>query len=199
MKDRLALTVEHAKTLRGASAVAALSLLAGCAGAGGRSPSVRTARIDVVASAMLNPTDDGRPSPVVLKLYELASQGDFDRARLAELTADAEPSLPGLVARATLNVHPGAHLVFERALDERTRALGVVAGYQRIDEAQWRASIELGRAPILALSIDVGACTVALDEDKDARREANRGAISRWVVPVWRKIENLFGGSEAQK
>ena len=64
---------------------------------------------------------------------------------------------------------------------------------------QWRASIELGRTPILALSIDVGACTVALDEDKDASREANRGAISRWVVPVWRKIENLFGDSEAQK
>lgn len=199
MTGRFSRTSAHAKTLRGVLPVVVPYLLVSCAGPSGKPQPAQTARIDVVAASMLNPTDDGRPSPVVVKLYELASRGDFDRARFVELADDEKAPLPGLVARATLTVQPGAHLVLERTLDGRTRALGVVAGYQGIDEAQWRASVDLGRTPVLALSIDVGARAVALSEDKDATREANRGAIARWTKTIWQKLKGVLGTGGAQQ
>jgi len=188
----------NAKARRSASALAVLPLLVSCAGSSGKDQPAQTARIDVVAAPTLNPTEDGRPSPVVVKLYELTSRGDFERARFAEL-ADDKPPLPDLVARTTLVLQPGERVTVEREIDRRARAVGVVAGFQRIDEARWRASIDLARAPTLVLSIDIGAQTVALTEDRDAMRKANRGALARRLAPLWEGIMSLLGGAGAKQ
>ena len=88
-----------------AVAVVSLGAVAGC----GTAPPAPTAiRADIVATADVNPDARGRPSPVVVKVFELKSLAAFETADFFSLFDKDKETLGGeLLARDEFSLIPG--------------------------------------------------------------------------------------------
>jgi type VI secretion system protein VasD len=101
-------------------------------------------RIGVEARSDANPDRRGRPSPVLVRVYELKSLSVFNGADYFALNEQDDQVLgKDLVAREEFALRPGETRVLERALQPDTRFLGVVAGFRDLEKAQWRAAYAL--------------------------------------------------------
>jgi type VI secretion system protein VasD len=103
-------------------------------------PTALTGTIQVSENA--NPTASQRPSPLLLRVYELKSAAAFNSADFmalyqrdqAELAADLE-------GREEYMLSPGESKQFKKTLAPETRFLGVLAAYRDLEHATWRAVV----------------------------------------------------------
>jgi type VI secretion system protein VasD len=99
------------------------------------------AELSFVIDANVNPDASGRPSPVVVRIYELKSLAAFNRADFFSLyEKDREQLGADLVNRDELPMMPGGKPQAITTLRSDTRYLGVVAAFRDIERARWRAS-----------------------------------------------------------
>ena len=104
-------------------------------------PKPSVAELSFVIDANVNPDSSGRPSPVVVRIYELKSLAAFNRADFFSLyERDKEQLGPDLVNRDELPLMPGGKPQAITTLRSDTRYLGVVAAFRDIERARWRAS-----------------------------------------------------------
>jgi type VI secretion system protein VasD len=104
-------------------------------------PNPSVAELSFVIDANLNPDASGRPSPVMLRIYELRSVAAFNRADFFSLyERDREQLGPELVSRDELPLMPGGSPQAITTLRSDTRYVGVVAAFRDIERARWRAS-----------------------------------------------------------
>ena len=118
-------------------ALAAIAL-AGCAGPGLKPPT----RADVVlhATTSVNPDAGGRPSPLVLSVYELKASGRFTAADFLSLHERADQTLAtDLVRREEVLLAPGESRTLNLRLQDGSRYLGITGGFRHYGEARWRA------------------------------------------------------------
>ena len=174
-----------------AATIAACVALAGCA-----SPAPRpqpTLSVTIHASPTLNPGSDGHPAPVLVRIYELRARDAFDRATFFELyDHDARVLNDALLKRAEIAVRPGETVPLVRPLDPATRVVAIVAAYERVDDAKWRASVMLGSPGAAELTATLDSAAVTLTDTTPAR-EPERGFVMRWVHPVWKAATSMFG------
>jgi type VI secretion system protein VasD len=136
--------------------------LAGCAG-----PALKpSTKADVVlqASPSVNPDAGGRPSPIVLAVYELRASGRFTAADFLSLHERAEQTLAAdLARREEVLLAPGESRTLSLRLQEGSRYLGFTGGFRRFGEARWRglAAVPEGattrvvvRADTLSVSVE---------------------------------------------
>ncbi len=99
---------------------------------------------EISVSRDSNPDASGRPSPLVVRIYELKSDDVFNKADFYMLYDDEEATLGGdLLLRKEFKLSPGTtHEMIYKAHDQ-TRYLGVIAAYRNINQARWRASTKL--------------------------------------------------------
>jgi type VI secretion system protein VasD len=98
----------------------------------------------VESSADLNPDINGRPSPIVLRIYELRSLSAFNEADFFALhESDTELLGQDLKAKEVMELMPGEQHAFTRELQPDTRYLAVVAAYRDLEQARWRAALEI--------------------------------------------------------
>ncbi|WP_022944415.1 type VI secretion system lipoprotein TssJ [Pseudoalteromonas ruthenica] len=91
-------------------------------------------------AADINPDINQRPSPVVVKIFELSSRTVFDNQDFFTLYEDPESVLgPDLLKKDELELQPGSKLEYPMSLDRNTRYVGFVVAYRDIDQARWRA------------------------------------------------------------
>jgi type VI secretion system protein VasD len=128
-----------------------LSVMTGCS-------SVSTIEATLQADENLNPDLNGRPSPLVVRFYELKSLSVFNRADFFNLF-EQDVALLGdeLQMRDEFAFQPGESRSLERDLRTDTRYLGVLGAYRNIESARWRNSIEVGPDEDLELIIKFGA------------------------------------------
>ncbi|WP_080418450.1 type VI secretion system lipoprotein TssJ [Burkholderia ubonensis] len=137
------------------------------------------------ASPDLNPGGDGRPSPVVVRIYQLAARDDFDRAGFFDLYDHDKVVLgSAAVARTDIAIRPGEQLRFSRELDPKTHEVAVVAAYRDIDAAHWRAVADVSAPGTHALSVELGASAVAIS-DAYEKPPGYWGKLKKFVKPVW--------------
>lgn len=92
----------------------------------------------------VNPDANGRPSPLVVRYYELSSRSQFEREDFERLFDTPESSLgPDLLVREELELQPGSELEITRRLNPNARFVGLVAAYRDIETARWRALVEV--------------------------------------------------------
>ena len=104
-------------------------------------PKPSIAELSFVIDANVNPDSSGRPSPVVVRIYELKSLAAFNRADFFSLyERDKEQLGPDLVNRDELPLMPGGRPQAITTLRSDTRYLGVIAAFRDIERARWRAS-----------------------------------------------------------
>ena len=122
--------------------------LAGC----GKSPIVlarpkpATSPLTISASADTNPDANGRPSPVVVRLYQLKADDAFVNAEFFPLFDDDMKVLgPALVSRDEYVLAPADHRMVEVAVSDDTKFLGAVAAFRDIRNAEWRVIVPVTR------------------------------------------------------
>lgn len=117
----------------------------------------------VEASARVNPDSRGRPSPLLLRIYELKASASFGNADFVSLYQRDQAELGAdLLAREELLLLPGERRPFKRVLNAQTRFLGVFAAYRDLERAHWRVllPIEARRKIPLTIRADELALTL---------------------------------------
>jgi type VI secretion system protein VasD len=125
-------------------------------------PTIANVTVDVRPNA--NPDARGRPSPVVVRFFELKSLAVFNSADFFALfNRDREMLAADLVAREELQLSPGEKRTFERKLAPDTAYLGVVAGFRDLERAVWRAAVPIAPNKTQSVTITLEGSNVRMD------------------------------------
>lgn len=136
------------KTITTIGWVGALLLLVGCAG---KPPPKIEIPTDVIliqgqlaASPDVNPGPDGIPSPVLVRIYELASDDVFNRTDFFTLfDHETEVLAAALLRIRDFQLVPGQVVDMTGQADPRTQYIGVIAALRDLDAARWRVTAPL--------------------------------------------------------
>ncbi len=92
----------------------------------------------------INPDFDNRPSPVIIRVYELASKTVFENQDFFALYDNPETVLrTDLLKKDELVFEPGQRNEYKMTLQPATKAVAVVAAYRDIEGARWRAVVDV--------------------------------------------------------
>lgn len=113
--------------------------------------------LTVVGGPGLNPNTQGRASPVVVRIFDLAAVKAFESADFEALFEHADAVLKhDLVAQDELVLRPGEIQQHNRSLEPRVQALGVAAAFRDLGNAVWHLTVPLkpGRRNLLLIDLD---------------------------------------------
>lgn len=122
--------------------LAAVSTLAACGLFGGGTPKETSVEMTLSAGNQLNPNTQRRPSPVVVRVFDLKTPAGFDAATYEGLfERDRETLAAELVARDDFTLNPGESKKIDRKLAPETKVIGVAVGFRELERATWRATV----------------------------------------------------------
>ena len=125
------------------TALTTLVLLGGCSTLSPYSH-VTKLNLKLTASDQLNPDLNGRPSPIVVRLFELKHPVAFENADFFSLYERAKESLaPDLVASEEIELRPGETVEMKLSVEEGSRYVGVLAAYRDLPETKWRYTVQV--------------------------------------------------------
>lgn len=107
--------------------------------------------IAITAGADVNPDDKGRAAPILVRVYELKSEGAFEAADYFSLYNNDKALIGSdLLVRDEFILRPGDVKTIRRKSHPDLAAIGVVAGYRDLAQADWRAVQKIDPAPEVA-------------------------------------------------
>ncbi len=137
-------------------------LLGGCGG--DESTPATVVQVNVSASEEVNPDGEGRPSPIVVRVYFLEDPGKFEAVDFFSLFKGSQAVLgDSLVGAEDLRLLPGMRQSFIKDLDSEVEYLGVVAAYRDIDHAVWRDLVAIPRHETSQVEVKLERLSVKLD------------------------------------
>jgi type VI secretion system protein VasD len=143
-------------------ALALAMLLSACAGKPPPTPPT-VLRGAIEATATVNPDARGRPSPIVVKVFEMKSLGPFEAADFFSLFDKEREALGAdLLRKEELTLRPGERLALDRTLDPDTRFVGIVAGYRALERSRWRTHTAISAQRVNALVVTLEADGITL-------------------------------------
>ena len=93
----------------------------------------------LIAKGDLNLDDNGRPSPLVVRIIELRSAQSFEAAEFFALfQAEQETLGSDWVASEEIELKPGDIKDLKIALQPDSQLIGVLGAYRRLDQTHWR-------------------------------------------------------------
>ena len=102
-------------------------------------PKVERTRLTLAATADSNPDATGRPSPVVVRVYQLKTDVAFKGAEFFALFDDDMKVLgPDLIGRNEYTLAPSEKRTMEFDVSADAQFVGVMAAYRDYRNAQWR-------------------------------------------------------------
>lgn len=105
-------------------------------------PKPQLLKLSLSVSADVNPDAQNRPSPIVLRIYQLKDDAAFKDADFFALYDKEQATLAAaLVSRVEFEVAPGEQRTVDYQLSPDARFVGVAAAYRDIRNAAWRAEI----------------------------------------------------------
>lgn len=163
--------------------VGALALLAVLALTGCSKPRIT---LEVASQPNVNPDNSGRPSPVIVKMYEMRGdlafrQGDFQTLFLEPMKALGAD----LVAADELTFVPGEARTVVYAPMPETRFVGVLAGFRQMERATWRAVVPVDPEKKNFVRLELNdTAVIGIDPDADwSAEESVRGYRERLKRP----------------
>ncbi len=115
----------------------------------------------IQASDQVNPSASRRPSPLVLRVYELKTAAIFNSADFMSLYQRDQAELAGdLLAREEFVLAPGESKTFGKTLAPDTRFLGVVGAYRDVEHARWRSIVPVQPGQMNKVTIRAGELAV---------------------------------------
>ena len=131
-----------------------LALVVGC----GSAPLLQgTIKVDPTT----NPDLRGRPSPIVVRVYELKSLAAFNSADFFSIFEKEQETLGSeLVGREEYELQPGETRPYRRQLQPDTKFLGVVAAFRDLEHSRWRSAVPVPARRRGAFSLGIQARAV---------------------------------------
>jgi len=124
-----------------------------CAKKAPKPPQPARARVTIAAAADSNPDANGRPSPVVVRLYQLKADTAFNAAEFFALFDDEMKVLGAdLIGRTEYTLAPSERRTMELDVSADAHFVGVIAAYRDIRNAQWRTIVP---APLKSADVQV--------------------------------------------
>ncbi len=100
--------------------------------------------IAINADAKLNPDEDGRSSPVVLRIYELSADKKFITADFFDLYDDDKAILEtAFINKQEMELNPNESRKIDFVLHKKTKYIGFLVAYRDIDAAKWREVVSV--------------------------------------------------------
>lgn len=117
----------------------------------------------VIVSSGVNPDISNRPSPVVLRIYELKALGKFKGADFFGLMKD-DATLLGkeMLHREELQLAPGSKQPYHHKVTPETEYIGVIAAYRNINEAVWKVMAPVPPNKTSAFTISVNDLALSI-------------------------------------
>jgi type VI secretion system VasD/TssJ family lipoprotein len=128
-------------------------------------------RINIVAASLpnVNPDYSGRPSPVIVKMYELQRDIAFKQADFQTLFEKPMQALGAdLIAADELVLTPGEVRKVTYQPGTSTRFVGLVAGFRHMERAQWRAIQRINPEEQNLVAIELRDATLMLIPESDS-------------------------------
>ncbi len=122
--------------------------------------------LEVLSLPDVNPDHTGRPSPVVLKIFELRASSNFEHTDFLELYDTPMEALgQDFVAAEKITLVPGEVKKAQYSLRADSRYIGFVAAFRRIGNAQWRIykPVKVGGANPVRMEVGGTALTLVPD------------------------------------
>ena len=127
----------------GRRALLALVALGGAACAAPPPPAVLT--LTIAAGLDQNPDPSGHPTPVAVRVYELAASAKFERADVFAFTEHEQETLgTDDLGLEECVLRPGETRTLTRQLKPGVQLIGVAVLFRDIDHARWRAVAPVG-------------------------------------------------------
>ena len=145
---------DRRRWLLSATGVAATVALPGC---GVFSSGPATLSTTVVASPQVNPDARRRPSPVVVRVFELKAPTLFEQADFVSLFEKDQAVLAAeFVSREEFVLRPGDRKPINKPLSPDTKFIGVMAAFRELERARWRAVVPVvaNKKNVLEISLD---------------------------------------------
>jgi type VI secretion system protein VasD len=138
--------------------------------------------VSLLASPSVNPTPNGAPRPVVVRIYQLKNDSRLYNASFDKVWHDDKNALGDDVAKMDeVEVYPGSRLDVKFERTESVQHIAAVALFQEPKGRSWFSSFDLPPPPE-AGKCDAQACSAEDDEDDDcATRAAGTGHYSFWI------------------
>lgn len=110
------------------------------------------------ANPDVNLDQNSRPSPFVVRVYELTSANSFESADFFSLYDDGKSTLgASLISLEEINMKPGDKFEAKYALNKKTQFIGIIAAYRDIDNTQWRLVAPVEVQGKMALNVGFNA------------------------------------------
>lgn len=112
----------------------------------GTPPKKELAQLDIrlQAGSQINPDDSGRPSPLLVRIYELRNEALFVDADFFGLYNNDKATLQGdMLIMDQFILRPGESRALYRKSNPQANAIGVLAAYRDLPNATWRAIYKL--------------------------------------------------------
>jgi type VI secretion system protein VasD len=107
-------------------------------------------RTVISASSDVNPDLSGRASPVVVRIYQLRGDAEFNGADFFALYEKEKETLgASLIVRDERTVFPGQQVQLMLALAPETRFVGAAAAFRDIAGTRWHALIPATRSTLV--------------------------------------------------
>jgi type VI secretion system protein VasD len=141
-----------------AAGLAVALALGACAGG----PKPTPVSGSIAAAANMNPSVSKRPSPLLVRVYELKAPTAFNDADFISLYQRDQAELGAdLVAREELTLRPGESRPWSKTLAPETRFVGVLAAYRDLEHARWRAVVPIQPGKKQQIVIQAGELAVS--------------------------------------
>ena len=121
-----------------------LLLFAGAmsAGCGSNAKKDIEVRGEIRATEALNPDVNGDSRPVQIKVFYLKATDAFSKASFLELyQTPGDVLMENMLKSNTYQIQPGQSISIEDRAPDDTIAVGVIAAFRDIDNAEWRAVV----------------------------------------------------------
>jgi type VI secretion system protein VasD len=100
------------------------------------------APMTIAISADANPDASGRPSPVVVRVYQLRTDAAFRSIDFFALFEDDQKALgPELISRDEFTMAPSERKTLDVTVASETRFVGAIAAFRDIRNTQWRVLV----------------------------------------------------------
>lgn len=120
--------------------------------------------LHIRATISTNPDDQGQPSPLVVRIYELRSKDAFQGADFFDLYDDAEETLGDDLLRSSERViRPAQEWTHEMRLNRHTRYIGIIGAFRNIDDADWKLSLRADPRDYETRYIRIDRRSISLD------------------------------------
>jgi len=117
-------------------------------------PKATTVNGSIEAATGLNPSVTQRPSPLMIRIYELKSAAAFNQADFMSLYQSDQVTLGAdLLAKEEMMLQPGESRQYTKKLSAETRFVGVFGAYRNLEQATWRsiAAVQPGQSQKIAI------------------------------------------------